>query len=200
MRYPCTGVILSGGLNTRFSGRNKAFIRINGSSILDAILSLFRELFDEIILVTNDPLQYLDRDLLMVTDIFPIRSSLTGIHAGLTAASHPHAFFTSCDAPFLKKELVTYLLDQIDANIDVVIPQVTLGLEPLCAVYSKRCIKPIERNLSNNRLKIQGFFPDVRVRKIPEEVLDQTDPGLASFFNVNTPEDLERARAMISGH
>lgn len=199
MRYPCTGVILAGGLNTRFSGRNKAFIEIGGAPILDRILALFREIFDEIVLVANDPLQYLDWDLQIVTDIFPLRSSLTGIHAGLVAASRPHAFFSSCDAPFLKKALVVHILGGIDPKIDVVIPQVTLGLEPLCAVYSKACIKPIERNLSNNRLKIQGFFPDVRVKKIPGEVLDRTDPGLTSFFNVNTPEDLERARAIING-
>ncbi len=196
MRYPCTGVILSGGLNTRFSGRNKAFLQINGHCILDRILTLFREVFDDIILVTNDPLQYLDRDLLIVTDIFPLRSSLTGIHAGLAAAYHPHAFFTSCDTPFLKKSLVERILDHIDPKIDVVIPRTAAGLEPLCAVYSKACIKPIEHNLSNNLLKIQGFFPNVRVRKIPEEILDATDPGLASFFNVNTPEDLARAQMM----
>jgi molybdopterin-guanine dinucleotide biosynthesis protein A len=199
MHYPCTGIILAGGLNTRFSGRNKALIQINGHAILDSILTLFSEVFDEIILVTNDPLQYLDRDVLIVTDLYSHRSSLTGLHAGLVAAAHSHAFVTSCDAPFLKKGLVTHILDQIEPNIDVVIPQVTLGLEPLCAVYSKRCIKPIEQNLSNNRLKIQGFFPHVRVRKIPEEVLDRTDPGLASFFNVNTPEDLIRAKALVNG-
>lgn len=198
MNQPCAGVILAGGLNSRFSGRNKAFININGQCILDGLIDLFRDLFDEIILVVNDPIQYLNHDLLIVTDIFDLRSSLTGIHAGLLAASHFHIFVTSCDAPFLKKDLVAHIIDQIEPNIDVVIPQVALGLEPLCAVYSRRCLKPIERHLSKKIFKIQNFFPDVRVKKIPEAVLDQTDPGLASFFNVNTPEDLEQAKTILN--
>jgi len=96
-------VILAGGLNTRFSGTNKAFLRIRGKRILDHIYDLCKELFEEIILVTNDPLQYLEWDLVIATDIFPVRSSLTGIHAGLFCATNPYAFFIACDAPFLKK-------------------------------------------------------------------------------------------------
>ena len=104
MTHPCTGVILSGGLNTRFNGQNKALVRVGQKRILDRLYDVFSDLFDEIILVTNQPLQFLDWDLTIVTDIFSARSSLTGIHAGLFYMKNPFAFFSACDTPFLKKE------------------------------------------------------------------------------------------------
>ncbi|MBW2674523.1 MAG: NTP transferase domain-containing protein, partial [Deltaproteobacteria bacterium] len=63
-----TGIILSGGKNARM-GENKAFIRVDGERIIDRTIRIFRELFDEIVLVTNEPLAYLEFDLKIVTDI-----------------------------------------------------------------------------------------------------------------------------------
>jgi molybdopterin-guanine dinucleotide biosynthesis protein A len=195
----CSGVILAGGLNTRFSGKDKAFIHIGQKRILDRIFDLFGGLFEEIILVTNDPLKYLAWDLKITTDIFPIRSSLTGIHAGLFFSTYPYAFFTACDAPFLKKELVETIIGHIEPGVDVVIPETTEGLEPLCAVYSKNCLKPVEQNLSHQKLKIQQFFKRARVKRIPEKDLRNDDPKLISFFNINTPADLDWAKRFEAG-
>ena len=136
MTFPCTGVILSGGLNTRFNGQNKAFIRVGQRRILDRLYDIFSDLFAEIILVTNQPLKFLDWDLTIVTDIFPVRSSLTGIHAGLFYMQNPFAFFSACDTPFLQKDLVSTLVEQIEDNMDIIMPQTAAGYEPLCAIYS----------------------------------------------------------------
>jgi len=199
MKNNCTGVILAGGQNSRFAGKNKALIRIDGKRILDRIFEIFSVLFDKIILVTNDPLQYMEWDFEMVTDIFPIRSSLTGIHAGLFYITTPYAFFTACDVPFLKKELVETLLNGIEPNIDIVIPETSKGFEPLCSIYSKRCLKPIEMQIEKKTFKIQQIFQTVRVKKISENILRTVDPDLFSFSNINTPDDLDRAK-QISTH
>jgi len=197
MKYPCSGVILAGGMNTRFSGTNKAFVRIRGTRILDRIYDLFKDLFEEIILVTNDPLQYLEWDMTIFTDIFPVRSSLTGIHAGLFCSTLPYSFFTACDTPFLKKELVEALLERIEPRFDVIIPETSAGLEPLCAVYSKQCLNAVEHRLARQEFKIREFFRTVRVNKIPENFLREKDPDLISFFNVNTAEELAKAEQML---
>lgn len=199
MKNNCTGVILAGGQNSRFAGKNKALIRIDGKRILDRIFEIFSILFDKIILVTNDPLQYMEWDFMIVTDIFPIRSSLTGIHAGLFYITTPYAFFTACDVPFLKKELVETLLNGIEPNIDIVIPETSKGFEPLCSIYSKRCLKPIERQIEKKAFKIQQIFQTVRVKKISENILRTVDPDLFSFSNINTPDELDRAK-QISTH
>ena len=197
MTIPCTGVILSGGMAKRFDGREKALLRIGEERILDRIYSIFKELFDDIILVTNTPLQFTEWNLNIVTDLFDIRSSLTGIHAGLFYASKPYAFFSACDAPFLKKEIIETVLEGIDDNIDIVIPETSAGREPLCAAYSKRCLSIAEQHLKQQKLKIQLAFRKCRIKTISEKKLHEKDPELLSFFNINTPEDLELAQEMV---
>ena len=198
MTIPCTGVILSGGLNTRFDGENKAFISVGGRRIIDRLLDVFSDLFDEIILVTNHPELFLQWDLTIVTDIIDLRSSLTGIHTGLFYSNNPYAFFSACDTPFLKKELVEILVKQIEQKIDIIMPETAAGFEPLCAIYSKRCLKPAEDHLKANKVKIQWAFRSNRIKNIPENQLRTVDPELRSFLNINTPEDLVRAQEMIA--
>jgi molybdopterin-guanine dinucleotide biosynthesis protein A len=193
MKPSVTGVILAGGQNTRFSGTNKALIRVAGRCILDRIYDIFSDIFEEIILVTNDPIQYLEWDLNIVSDIFSIRCSLTGIHAGLFYMNTPYAFFVACDIPFLKKDLVETILDNIEPRIDIVIPDTSKGFEPLCSVYSKKCLNPVEQQLVKQQLKIRQVFQKVRVKKLPETILRQNDPDLISFYNINTHDDLTKA-------
>jgi len=199
MPHPSTGVILSGGLSTRFNGQNKAFINVGGKRILDRLYAIFSDLFNEIILVTNDPLQFVEWDLTIVTDIFPVRSSLTGIHTGLFYMKNQFAFFSACDTPFLEKGLVEVLLENIDRNIDIIMPETSAGMEPLCAIYSKRCLDTAEHHIKQNKFKIQRALGNHRLKKIPETVLRSKDPELISFFNINTPEDLTRAEEMAAG-
>jgi molybdopterin-guanine dinucleotide biosynthesis protein A len=186
----CSGVILAGGQNKRFMGRNKAFCEINGQRIIDRIFSVFKSIFDDIILVTNSPELYLDWDVTIVTDIYPVRSSITGIHTGLFYARHPYAFCSACETPFLKKELVECVISRIKPNFDLILPETTAGLEPLCAVYSKDCLTLMEQKIQENKLKIQRIFSKKRIMKIPESVIRKIDPDLISFFNVNCAEDL----------
>lgn len=195
--FPCSGVILSGGLNTRFGGREKALIRVRGRRILDHIYDVFHQLFEEIILVTNDPSRYLPWDLTITTDLFARRSSLTGIHAGLFYATNPHIFVTACDTPFLRPELVTRLVGYIDANADAIIPETTAGMEPLCALYARKGLAAVERSLAADRFAIRHAFRKDRIKRISEQQLRQVDPDLRSFFNINTPEDRRRAEHLF---
>ncbi|MGD9022637.1 MAG: molybdenum cofactor guanylyltransferase [Deltaproteobacteria bacterium] len=197
MASSCVGVILSGGLNTRMGGKNKAFLSVGGQAILDRLCHALEGLFHEVLLVSNDPFSYLSYDLQIVSDLFPIRSSLTGIHAGLFHTLTPHAFITACDTPFLKTALIRLLLDELDPKWDVIMPVTQDGHQPLCAIYSKRCIKPIERQLRDGDPRISSFFPKVRVKQITEARLRSADPDLLSFFNINTPEDLAASEKML---
>ena len=196
----CTGVILAGGLSKRFSGKNKAFIRFDHRRMIDNIYDVFQSVFDEIILVTNQPVTYLEWDVNIVTDIYPVRSSLTGIHAGLFYARTPYIFVSACDAPFLKKELVETIVNQIEPGAAVVIPETEKGTEQLCAVYSKTCLSLMERQIKEKHFQIKKMFRKVRVKKIPEDILRQSDPELMSFFNINTAEDYRSAKAWLEQH
>jgi molybdopterin-guanine dinucleotide biosynthesis protein A len=179
-------------------GQNKAFLSVGNQRILDRLYNSFRDVFEEVLLVTNDPFQYLSWDFMIVTDVFSIRSSLTGIHAALFHASAPHAFITACDTPFLEKALIKALLEELEPKWDVIIPVTDKGSQPMCAIYSKRCIKPIEHQLKNQDPKILTFFPKVRVKEVAEARLKTVDPNLISFLNINTPEDLAACEKMVT--
>ncbi|MGD8342664.1 MAG: molybdenum cofactor guanylyltransferase [Desulfobacterales bacterium] len=197
-KFPCSGVILSGGLANRYEGTEKALLRVGGERILDRLYAIYRQLFDEIILVTNTPEKFLAWDLLIVSDLFPIRSSLTGIHAGLFYMSNAYGFVSACDTPFLKKEMVETIVGKIEAHIDIVMPETSAGLEPLCAAYSKRCLEAAQNHLEREKLKITKTFRKSRIKTISEKALRKIDPELRSFFNINTPEDLARAEEMVN--
>ena len=196
-RMEIAGVILAGGLGTRMGHVKKAFMKIGGRTILDRLLAVYRPIFHEIALSARDPEDFRDYDLPVAVDRFPARSSLTGIHAGLDAVQADHAFFTACDAPFLQPALVRALLAHVNPEDDVVLPRKADGYrEPLCAVYSKRCLPHIEAQLRVDDFKIIHFFNQVRVREIPVEQLAPHDPDLLSFLNVNTPDELARAERL----
>ena len=196
---PVTGVILAGGESSRFDYVNKAFFEIGGESIVERVYKVMRTVFDDIILVANDPIDYLTWDVLIATDIFSCRSSMTGVHTGLFMAETPYIFVCGCDTPFLKKELIEIVLAGLEKTVDIVVPQKANGwFEPLCAVYSRACLQPLEKNLKEKMFDIKRIYREMRIKPIDETVLRRVDPELVSFFNVNTPADLDRAREMIS--
>lgn len=196
MSTACTGVILSGGMNTRMNRKNKAYLSIGGRDLIERILDVYRTFFDDIILVTNNPDEYFDLDIRIVTDIIKIRCPLAGIHAGLVHAVNPWTLVLPCDLPFARKEMIQLLLDHIKDRYSVIIPESGKGKEALFAAYSKENIPAIEHALDKGNRKIQDFFKPGRVYHVSEKRLRSADPDLISFFNVNRPEDLEQALSM----
>ena len=189
-----TGIILAGGKNLRM-GQNKAFIEVQGERIIDRIRKIFGELFAEVLLVTNSPGEYLDLKLRMVTDLYPEKGSLGGVFTGLFYASFSHAFVAACDMPFLNRDLISHLVS-LSPGYDIVIPRSEDGLQPLHAVYSRRCMPFMEDLLRQGNLKILDFFHRVKKREVPPEEILPFDPQMTSFLNLNTPEDLDRIQGL----
>ena len=199
MSMDMAGIILAGGLGTRMGHTKKAFIEIGGTTILDRLLAVYRPLFSEVLIAARDANDFTQYDLPVAEDRFDARSSLTGIHAGLDAMQASHGFFAACDAPFLQPGLVQKLLAEVTPDLDVVIPLKEDGYrEPLCAIYSKRCLEHIEAQLKREDFKIIRFFEHVKVKEVPVAQLVDGDPHLLSFFNVNRPEDLAEAEKLAA--
>lgn len=187
-----TGVILSGGKNSRM-GTNKAFLRMDGERLIDRTVRIYRNLFSEIVLVTNEPLLYLDQNLLIVTDLARDKGPLMGIYTGLFYASSEHVFVAACDMPFLDEAFIRYLAEQAAGPEDMVVPRSAGGLEPLHAVYSRRCMAPIRRLLEADRLKIAGFYRGMKQKIIEGQALSAFDPEGRIFTNINRRDDLQQA-------
>lgn len=195
MDIACT--ILAGGLGTRMGHVRKAFLEVNGKRIIDRLLDTCRPLFDEIIISCREQDGFNFPGVTIAEDNYDARSSLTGIQAGLAACSASHTFVTACDVPFLQKGLVEILLTEAEPDADVIIPLKNDGyMEPLCAIYSKRCLPHIEAQLAAGDYKIINFFSKIRAKQVPEGLLRKGDPELHSFMNVNTPGELGKARSL----
>jgi molybdopterin-guanine dinucleotide biosynthesis protein A len=192
-----SGVIQAGGRSTRMGGRPKALMELGGRRIVERVLDAVAPAVDDLLLVTNTPDLYASLGLPMVADVYPDAGSLGGIYSGLKAAPGEAAFTVACDMPFLHPAVVRLVVARA-GEADVVIPRVGGQLETLHACYAKSCLPHIEERILAGRLKIVGFFERVRVIEIAEvEVARHRDPAIA-FMNINTPEELERARALAA--
>ena len=167
-KHSITGTILAGGTNSRFEGQNKAFINIAGKPIVKNTYLILKSLFKQIIIVTNQPEKYANFDADIVSDIFSVKSSLTGIHSGLFYAKFPFVFVTGCDMPFLKKELIQALVHQIKPHLDIIIPETKKGFEPLCALYSKKMLSAIEGKIKAKKFHIKGILNKAKTKLVSE--------------------------------
>jgi len=191
MKKNLTGIILAGGKNSRM-GVNKAFLDINGSRIIDHVITVYKKLFAEIIIVTNSPLSYVEfPDTEIVTDIYKGKGALGGLYTGLFYAKFDRAFVAACDMPFLNEKFIHYLTKQ-KGDFDVIVPLISEGYQPLHAIYSRNCLPHIKKMLIADRLKIDRFYKDVKLCCINEETIKMFDESKLLFININTPQDFRK--------
>lgn len=191
MKVNMTGILLAGGKNSRM-GANKAFLEIDGIRLIDKTINIYREIFSEIIIVTNDPLSYVEfTDAAVVTDIYKGKGPLGGIYTGLFYSKHNYAFVSACDMPYLNKDFISYLANQAGKH-DVIVPELAEGYQPLHAIHSRNCLPSIKPRLVADKLKITGFYRDMRVLAIGEEQILPFNKDGRLFQNLNTPEDVEQ--------
>ena len=192
-----TGVVQAGGKSARMGGAPKALMELGGRRLIERVVGVVREVVDDLLIVTNTPDLYRFLDVPMVPDVFVDHGSLGGIYSGLAAAPGDAAFTVACDMPFLRAAVARLVVERA-GEADVVIPRAADQLQTMHAVYGRGCLPHMQARLRAGRLKIVGFFDDVRVLEVSEaEVARHGDPALV-FMNLNTPEELERARAIIT--
>ena len=131
----------------------------------------------------------------IAVDRFAGGGALGGIYTGLEAAGSDWALVVACDLPFISPPLLRHLAGRRD-GVDAVAPVIGGRAEPTHALYSRRCLPAIRARLEAGQLKAAGFLEDVAVRYLDEAELRRYDPELLSFFNINYPGDLARARAL----
>lgn len=195
-----SGVILAGGESRRL-GRNKALERIGGQTLIERVVGSIASLTTEVIIVVASPQQAaalpLPAGVRRVSDLYPGRGSLGGIYTGLSISREPWVLVVACDMPFLNPRLLRRLM-AMRRDVDAVVPCLEGQPEPLHALYSKTCLEPMERMLRAGQLKIAPLFEAVRVRYVDEGTIDRIDPNHRSFFNVNSPADVEEAIGLLA--
>lgn len=187
-------IILSGGKSSRM-GTNKALLKINEKTNIERIAETLKVHFDDIILVTNDPETFQFLGLKMVRDLYPGKGPLAGIQAGLKASNYDVNFIVACDMPFVSGPLAKTLVGS-SGNYDAVIPVINGRQHPLFAVYRKKIVTQVEKNLVDDRLAIKGLLDYLNVRYVTEKDLpDYSSLDLERFFfNMNQPNEYEDAK------
>ncbi len=201
-------LILAGGENKRIP-IIKGFLEIKGKKIIESNIEILKVIFDKVVISTNEPGLYFYLGLPMIGDIFKYKGPMTGILSALIALEDEDLFVTACDMPFIKPELVRYILDKWRKNkegvscishstkrnneYDAVIPVFNGESQPLLGIYSKSIIKTMEDTIRNANRSLRDFLRKVKVLYLTEEEVRRIDPLGESFFNINTMEDYKKA-------
>ena len=196
MPHLLTVAILAGGKSSRM-GTDKAFVRVLGRPLIEDLLAQIAGISAETIIVTNHPDDYRYLGVPLFTDVLPDKGALGGIYTAIHSSSQPHTLCIACDMPFVVRPLLDYLISLIPQG-DAIVPRLGGEAEPFRAIYARACLGPIRAALDASKMRVISFFPDVRVRFVDEAEMDRFDPQHLSFFNVNTPEDLEQARKLAT--
>lgn len=199
-----SAAVLAGGKSTRM-GTNKALLTLEpgGPTLLRLVLDAVRDVADDLMVIAGDRAPYAAMGVHVETDHYPGDAALGGIATALETSRHARCLVVPCDAPFLNRRLLAYLAN-LDPAADVVVPVVAGEsrqggghlYQTLHAMYGTGCLEPIRARLRLHQRQVIGFFPDVRVREVPEATVREFDPALLTFCNANTPEALAQARAI----
>lgn len=190
-------------------GQNKALIQLGDDSLIEHVIRRMHLVVDELLLITNTPTEYAHLNVPMHGDIIPDTGALGGIYTGLTHASYDAVLCVGCDTPFLVPNLLTYLVSVLD-EYDAVMPYTysrnkdigvrnpsysddRITLQTLCAAYAKRCLPIIELMLQESELRVHALAERAHIQRVSPEVWQRFDAEGMSFFNINTPQDFERA-------
>lgn len=218
-----TTAIISGGKSSRM-GTDKALLEIGGKTMIEQIVAQTAGLGGDQIVITNTPERYAFLNLPMFLDVFPDKGALGGLYTAIHSASQPYALTLACDMPFVNQPLLKHMLSlapDFDAvvprlNSPLLSPLPSTSLrsvqdaatgegpgvragvraeaEPFRAIYSKACLDPIRHALDAGKMRVNSFFPDIRIRWVEEYEIKQFDPELLTFMNCNTPEELEEVK------
>jgi molybdopterin-guanine dinucleotide biosynthesis protein A len=196
----CSGAILAGGESSRINS-DKAYLLLGGRTLVEHLILRLRPLFGEILLVTRSlPStleQYADGGVRVVGDLLEGKGPLGGIYTALENSATPFSFVIGCDMPYPSLELIEYMYVRVKGH-QAVVPRRGKYIEPLFSIYSRDLREGMRRFLLEGRLKVHEFLSDIDVVYVEEMEVRLYDPDGLSFFNINTPQELERAREIFS--
>jgi molybdopterin-guanine dinucleotide biosynthesis protein A len=187
-----TAFILAGGKSTRM-GADKAFVTLDGRTLLARALELARSVTPDVRIV-GDATKFA-AFAPVVEDVFRGCGPLGGIHAALRSSQTELNLILAVDVPFVSTALLQYLIKRArsSASAVVTIAQAGGGWQPLCAIYRRAFADAAEQSLRAGRYKIDALFEATRTQLMTEEEFEAEGFSRHMFRNLNTPEELERA-------
>ncbi len=171
-------------------GREKALLPLIGTSFIEHIAGVKAEVFRDVIVVADVAGRYDDLGLRTYGDIIQGAGPLGGIHSALVHTSTERVCVVSCDMPALSARALRYLCGR-SHDADVVAYSVGQRIQPLCAVYARRVLPIIERQLNRQQYSVSVLLECVDTVVVPAEVSRKLDFS-AALVNINTPAEYQR--------
>jgi len=180
-------------------GTDKLSLEVSGTPLLRRVHDALATRCREVIVVGGKGATRLKGVRRITSERPGGQGPLAGLEEGLTAATNPLVFVAAGDMPFLTGELVGYLLDRLEiGGACAVVPRYGGRTHPLCAAYSRRLLPLVGSALDDGVRAVQVFLESLDgVQYVCEELRRFGDPNLC-LMNVNTPEDLRRARDLAA--
>ena len=189
-------LILAGGENRRMPFL-KAFLQVQGRSIIETNVELLRGIFNRVIISTNDPEIYFYLDVLLVGDIMEERGPMTGILSALGLPGVSEVFVTACDMPFVNGILTRYMIDRWESGREALIPVFDKRPQPLFGIYSGKIAGAMEESIRKGERGLTDFLKGRNVLYIEEKEVRSIDAEGRSFVNINTIDDVKREGGKI---
>ena len=188
-------IVIQAGGESRRMGQDKALVKFLGQPLIARVAGRVVHLADEWLVTTNHPEGYRFLGCLLVPDLYPGRGALGGLFTALSAASHELVAVIACDMPFANAALLSAQRDLlVETGCDAVIPQTEEGAEPFHAVYRRlACLPAIRSAIAADRWRVNAWYPQANIRLMPLQEVAPYDPHQLAFWNINTPEELQRA-------
>jgi molybdopterin-guanine dinucleotide biosynthesis protein A len=182
--------ILAGGRSSRM-GSDKALLALGNQTLLQHALRTVSDAFGCARIV--GPKSTYAEFGEVVEDIYPGCGPLGGIHAALSATNTDLNLMLSVDMPRMTPQFLRWLSAEASATTEmIVLPDAAGGPQPLCAMYRREVLEPVEQALKQGEYKIGRLFSQVSTRVITEQQIVIAGFSAIIFENVNTPEEYAR--------
>jgi len=204
IRLQKSAVILAGGFSRRF-GSDKALVVLAGKPLVLHVINRVSKAVDEVLVVVSSKDQknkfetILGEKTNVIIDKDDSQTPLVGAITGFASAEGEYSLLLPCDTPLISSQIVQFLLDMC-TNRSAAIPRWPNGyIEPLQAVYhTKSALTAAKKALKQGNRNMRSMIDNLRgVRYVSTMVLEQMEPDLLTFFNVNTPQDLKKAESIL---
>ncbi len=190
----CTAVVLAGGESQRM-GSDKATLRFGKQTLLQHVLDIVQPMFEQVLISVRQPRPGID--LPQICDTYANAGPLAGLCAGLEQTENDWIFAVATDMPFVQPALIEHLAGK-RVGYQAVVPMVHGHPQPLAAFYSVTCLQAIQALLaSEGKHSLRAALEQLNVCYVDESELLVADPGLRSFFDLDTPQDLAAAKEGI---
>jgi molybdopterin-guanine dinucleotide biosynthesis protein A len=197
------GVILAGGQSRRFGGGDKGFADLDGRPVLSHVIERFRPQVGRLILNANGDLsRFATFGLEVVADReIPGQGPLSGILTALEWAKRHAPDCTavatvSTDVPFLAPNLIQRL--EAERGDGVAIAVSAGRRHPTIAIWPLTSREAVADALQRGALSVDALAAELNAVAVPFPMGEIDGVTIDPFFNVNRPEDLVAARALLA--